>query len=294
MVVKRKKTMYETMKGRRIIITGPTAGIGKEIAIQLAATGADLVLGCRRLERGKQVAEEISKINGVTSSIDVMLLDTSSFESILNFSREYKKRFSSLDILVNNAGVNCAEQPREDSVDGIELTFATNVLGYYLLTRELLDVLKAAAPSRIVNVASTFASDPDLDDVEFKRRPYDGMKAYSQSKACDRLITWAFARRLEKSGVTANAMAPGLVPTSNLFSKMSPETQNMLKQRGGTNPAQGADTAVWLSSNPEVEYINGKFFEQRREIGCEFRNIEHEEKLWDICEGMISQFSPNV
>lgn len=284
----------KNMKGKRVIITGPTSGIGREIATQLSVSGADLVLACRNLERGRRVAEEISKNSGITSIIDVMFLDTSCIQSIFKFSEAYKKQFSNLDVLVNNAGVNRAEQPLEDSVDGIELTFATNVLGYYLLTRELLDMLNAATPSRIVNVASTFASDLDLGDVQFKRRPYNGMKAYSQSKACDRLITWAFARRLEKSGVTANAMAPGLVPTSNLFSKMSSETQNMLKQRGGADPAQGADTAVWLASNTEVEHINGKFFEQRKEIACEFRNNENEEKLWDICEGMINQFSPKV
>jgi len=282
------------VKKKRIVVTGPTSGIGKEIATQLGAFGANLVLGCRDIERGKRAAEEISKNISNKSIIDVMYLDCSSTQSICEFSKQYKKQFSNLDVLVNNAGVNRAEQPREDSVDGIELTFATNVLGYYLLTRELLDMLKAANRSRIVNVASTFASDLDLDDVQFKRRPYDGMKAYAQSKACDRLITWAFARRLEKSGVIANAMAPGLVPNSNLFGKMSPETRNMLKKRGGVDFAQAADTAVWLASDTETEHINGNFFEQRKEIACEFRNIKDEEKLWEICEGMINKNLPNV
>ena len=282
------------VKRKRIVVTGPTSGIGKEIATQLGAFGANLVLGCRDMERGKRVAEEISKNTGNKSIIDVMYLDASSFQSIYEFSKQYKKQFSNLDVLVNNAGVNRAEQPREDSVDGIELTFATNVLGYYLLTRELLAILKAANRSRIVNVASTFASDLDLDDVEFKRRPYDGMKAYAQSKACDRLITWAFARRLEKNGISVNAMAPGLVPNSNLFAKMSPETKNMLTKRGGVDFTQAADTAVWLASDTEAEHINGRFFEQRNEIACEFRNIKDEEKLWDICEGMIMKNLPNV
>lgn len=147
-------------------------------------------------------------------------------------------------------------------------------------------MLKASAPSRIVNVASTFASDLDLDDLQFEHRPYDGMKAYAQSKACDRILTWAFARRLEKSGVTVNAMAPGLVPESNLFRRMSVETRRALRQRGGMSVAQGADTAVWLASDPEIEGVSGRLFEQRKEIACHFRNIEDEEKLWDICGKM--------
>lgn len=279
----------DNVKGKRIVVTGATSGIGKEIAYQLGAFGANLVLGCRNIERGKRVAEEITKNTGNKSMIDVMDLDCSSCQSIREFSKQYKKQFFNLDVLVNNAGVNRAEQPREESVDGIELTFATNVLGYYLLTRELLDILKEANRSRIVNVASTFAGDLDLEDVEFKRRPYDGMKAYAQSKACDRLMTWSFARRLEKSGICVNAMAPGLVPDSNLFAKMSPETRHRLKKRGGVDFTQAADTAVWLASDTETEYITSRFFEQRKEVVCEFRNIKDEEKLWDICDAMIKK-----
>lgn len=274
------------MKGKQVIITGPTSGIGKEIAIQLSAFGADIVLGCRDIVRGRQVAEEIYKNIPHSSSIDVMQIDTSSIASIRQFSQQYRDAYSKLDVLINNAGVNRAEQPRENSVDGIELTFATNVLGYYLLTVEFIEVLKASAPSRIVNVASTFASDLDLNDLQFEHRPYDGMKAYAQSKACDRMLTWAFARQLEKNDVAVNAMAPGLVPESNLFSRMSVETQRALRLRGGTTVAQGADTAVWLASNPGIEGVSGKFFEQRKEIACNFRNAEDEEKLWNICEKM--------
>ena len=274
------------MKGKQVVITGPTSGIGKQIAIQLGGIGADIVLGCRDVIRGKQVAEEIQKKITGKSKIDVMQVDTSSFKSIRHFSQQYRETYSKLDVLINNAGVNRAEQPWGNSVDGIELTFATNVLGYYLLTVELIDVLKSSVPSRIVNVASTFVSDLDLDDLQFEHRPYDGMKAYAQSKACDRMLTWAFARRLKKSGVTVNAMAPGLVPESNLFSKMSIETRRALQQRGTADVIQGADTAVWLASDPEIGMVSGELFEQRKIISCNFKNIENEEKLWNICRKM--------
>lgn len=275
------------MKGKQVVITGPTSGIGKQIAMELGALGAALVLGCRNAESGKRVAEEIIHNATVPPTIDVMQIDTSSIKSICRFARQYHKTYSRLDVLINNAGVNRAELERQDSIDGIELTFATNVLGYYLLTRELLDVLMDSVPSRIVNVASTFASDLDLDDLQFEHRSYDGMKAYAQSKACDRMLTWAYARRLEQSGVTVNAVAPGLVPESNLFSKMSIETRCALQQRGGYSVAQGADTAIWLASSPEIEGVNGKFFEKRKEISCDFRNTEDEEKIWNICEKMV-------
>lgn len=277
------------MKGKKVVLTGPTSGIGKQISIELGAIGASLVLGCRDIERGKQVAEEIRNNKNISSTVDVMKIDTSSIGSIRQFALRYCKTHSKLDVLINNAGVNRAEQPREDSVDGIELTFATNVLGYYLLTQELICALKESAPSRIVNVASTFADDLDLDDLQFEHRPYDGMKAYAQSKACDRLLTWAFARRFKNSGVTVNAMAPGLIPESNLFSKMSVETRRALRQRGRGTVAQGADTAVWLASNSENEGMSGMFFEQRKEVTCKYRNVEDEEKLLTICETLIDQ-----
>ena len=271
---------------KQIIITGPTSGIGKAIALGLGALGAKLVLGCRDMARGEQTAKEISQRTGATD-IEVIPVDTSSRQSIRDFARRYRAKYSRLDVLINNAGMNRGTLPREKSMDGIELTFATNVLGYHLLTRELLDLLKASAPARIVNVASEFASDLDLNDLQFERRPFESRKAYAQSKACDRLLTWALARRLEGSRVTANAMTPGLVAETALFRHAPPELLTQLRQRSDRTAEQGADTAVWLASSAEVEEISGKFFEQRRELPCEFRDQAAEEKLWSICEGLV-------
>src|SRR5690349_23302286 len=111
-----------------------------------------------------------------------MEIDTSSQESIRKFAREFRDQFDHLDLLLNNAGGNRGTLPKINSVDGIELTFATNVLGYFLLTQQLLDLLKQSAPSRIVNVASEYASDLDLDDLQFERRPFESFRAYAQSK----------------------------------------------------------------------------------------------------------------
>lgn len=271
------------MSPKRIIITGPTSGVGKEIAIGLAALGADLVLACRDVEKGKQTARDI-KQRTANKNIVVMPLDTSRQQSIRAFSKKYHAKFDRLDVLINNAAMNRGALPRAVSVDGIELTFATNVLGYYLLTHLLLDLIKASAPARIINVASQFAGDLDLDDLQFERRRFEAAKAYAQSKACDRLLTWALARRLKGSGVTANAMTPGLIVDTGLYRHSPPELVARLRTYSDRTVAHGADTAIWLASSPHVEGISNKFYVDRKIVPCEFRNKATEEKLWRLCE----------
>jgi NAD(P)-dependent dehydrogenase (short-subunit alcohol dehydrogenase family) len=221
-----------------------------------------------------------------------MKIDTSSQKSIREFAREFRRKYRRLDVLINNAAGNRGTLPKVASVDGIELTFATNVLGYFMLTQEMLGLLKKSAPARIVNVASTYASDLDLDDLQFERRKFESFKAYAQSKACNRMLTWAFARRLEGSGVTINAMAPGLIAETGLYRNAPSELVDRLRQYGGGRTSKdGADTATWLASSEDVEGISGKFYEERQVIRCEFRNKKAEEKLWSICEEMIKEAS---
>jgi NAD(P)-dependent dehydrogenase (short-subunit alcohol dehydrogenase family) len=275
----------DSMKGKRVIITGPTSGVGKEIATQLAVLGAELILACRDIQKGNKTASEITR-KADSVKLTVMPIDASSQASIREFAQEFRSKYRRLDVLINNAAINRGMLPKIDSADGIELTFATNVLGYFLLTNELLDMLKRSAPARIINVASTYAQNLDLDDLEFKRRKFESFKAYSQSKACDRLLTWAFARRLKGTGVTVNAMTPSLIASTGLFRHAEPErVKELAKYSGGRTPADGADTAVWLASAPELEGVTNKFYQDREELECEFRNKKAEEKLWSICEG---------
>ena len=278
-----------SMKGKRVLITGPTSGVGKEIAVQLAILNAEVILGCRDVKKGEKVASEITRRTG-SEKLVVMPIDTSSQASIRQFAEEFRHKYRRLDVLINNAAISRGRLPKVNSVDGIELTFATNVLGYFLLTQELLDLLKKSAPARIVNVASSFAGDLDLDDLQFERRRFESAKAYAQSKACDRMLTWAWARRLEGTGVTVNAMTPGLITETGLYRDSEPGLIERLAQySGGRTSAQGADTAVWLASAPELEGVSGKFFEDREELPCEFRNEKAEEKLWRICEELINK-----
>jgi len=272
-----------TMSARTVVITGPTSGIGKEIARGLARLGAPLVLGCRDTAAGERAAAELAREPGA-GPLEVLPVDVASPASIQEFAGRVVAAHPRVHVLVNNAAVSRGTNPWSKSAEGIEITFATNVLGYYRVIQALLPALTAAAPARVVNVASTFASDLDLDDLEFQRRPWDAMKAYAQSKACDRLLTWAWSRRLEGTRVTANAMAPGLIVDTGLYRHTPAEVKDRLRQRSSRTPADGADTAVWLASEPGLEGVSGKLFENRKEIPCSFRGREAEERLWSICE----------
>jgi NAD(P)-dependent dehydrogenase (short-subunit alcohol dehydrogenase family) len=275
------------LAGRTALVTGANTGIGKEIARDLARLNARVLLVCRSEERGRAALDEIVADTGNHRS-ELRVVDVSSRASVLAFAAELRARERELHILVNNAGVWLDE--RRTSVDGVELTWATNVLGTHLMTRELLPLLerggRSGASARIVNVASEMARSLDLGDVELARRGYDGTTAYAQSKAADRVLTWAIARRLEGKPVTANAMHPGWVATEIASRERS--VKNMVVSAAGKvfgrKPAHGADTATWLAASPQVEGASGRFYVDRHVRECRFRDRATEDRLWALCE----------
>ena len=271
--------------GKRVLITGPTSGIGRQIAIELGRLGAHLMLACRDEARGHDVARAIAA-HPKAGDVDVLHVDVSSRQSVEAFAAACVAHHPPIDVLVNNAGTVQGE--RRESVDGIELTFATNVLGYHRVTCGLLDHFTTAGAPRIVVIASAFAGDLDFTDLEFTRRPYDGLLAYRQSKACNRLWSWALARRLQPRGITVNAMTPGWVPDTELSRNLLPEVRRA-RSRPGRTVAQGADTAVWLAASPDVTGVTGRFFADRRDTPCEFSDHDTEERLWRICEDFVSR-----
>ena len=274
----------EWIKNKRVLITGPTSGIGRQIAIDLSTHGAHVTLACRDRARGQDVARAIVAPAG--GGVDIVQVDVSSQRSVEAFVGEFIASRPPIDVLINNAGTIQGE--RRESVDGIEMTFATNVLGYHRVACGLLDHFTTAGTPRIVVVASAFAGDLDLADLEFRRRPYDGLVAYRQSKACDRIWSWALARRLQPRSITVNTMTPGWVPDTELSRNLLPEVRQA-RARPGRTVAQGADTAVWLAASPDVTGVTGRFYADRREAPCEFRSHDTEERLWRICEDFASR-----
>jgi NAD(P)-dependent dehydrogenase (short-subunit alcohol dehydrogenase family) len=273
--------------GKRVLITGPTSGIGEAIAHALGQEGAALVLACRDSAKGERVAADILAAGG-TGDVTVLHVDVASHVSIRQFADAYRARFDRLDVLVHKAGLG--QTRRVETPEGIELVFATNVLGYHRLAVALEDLLLRSAPARQVVVASTFAGNLDLDDVQWTARAYEELAVYAQSKACNRLWSWALARRLADRGVTVNAMAPGFVPQTGLTRNLSPQLRDVYRGRSGRSVQQGADTAVWLAASPAVRGVTGRFYYDRQELPCEFRGRQAEERLWALCES----FSPNT
>ena len=270
---------------RTCLVTGANSGIGKETARGLARLGHRVVLACRDAERGEAARRDIAETTG-NPAVELMIVDLARQASIREFARAFLASHRELHVLVNNAGVWSSR--RREGPDGIEETWAVNVLGYFLVTELLLGRLRESAPARIVNVASKLAGELDLDDVEFRRRPYSGISAYSQSKQADRMLSWALARRLDGTGVTVNAMHPGGVNTP-LFAKgggLMAMAASVVAKAAGKTPEQGADTAVWLAASPEVEGSSGRFWIDRREVLCRFRDAAAEERLWELCASM--------
>ncbi len=256
------------LHGKTCLVTGASNGIGKVTARELARMGARVVMVARNRERAEAARAEIRRASG-SDQIDLLLADLSSQGAIRRLAAEFLATYDALHVLVNNAGA--MHTSRTVTVDGYETTFATNHLGYFLLTQLLLDRIKASAPARIVNVSSRahVGSEIDFDDLNAEHG-YSIAKAYGRSKLANVLFTYELARRLEGSGVTANALHPGVVRTG--FGKNSGGLLGSIVKVGisvvgvfFTIPEKGAETTIHLAASPDVEGVTGKYFVRSRE-----------------------------
>jgi retinol dehydrogenase-13 len=281
------------MKNKVVIITGANKGIGKEAAKQIAKLGAKVYMACRSLDSANQVREEIVKDTG-NQNVFVRHLDLASVDSIINFAEQFKKEESKLDVLINNAGLWTKTKKLTDI--NVEQTFAVNVLGHQLLIKLLLDELKNAAPSRIINTASHYAGGLDIDDINFDKRNYNETLAYKQTKQANRMLTREWARRLEKDNISVYSMTPGFVPSTELFREQNAVGKFLIKVFSlieGRTIQEGADTLVWLASSEKIDGSNGGFFNQRVEEKCKFINPIEEKRMWDKCEEILSKVEIN-
>jgi len=282
------------MKDKVVVITGSNKGIGKEAAKQIAKLGAKVYMACRSLDSANQAKDEIISETG-NANVFVRYMDLASMESVINFADQFKKEESELDVLINNAGLWTKTKKLTDI--GVEQTFAVNVLGHQLLTQLLLDELKNASPSKIINTASHFAGGLDIDDINFEKRNYNETIAYKQTKQSNRMLTREWARRLEKDNISVYSMTPGFVPTTELFREQNVVGKFLLKiftLIEGRTIEEGADTIVWLASSEKINGSNGGFFNQRKEEKCKFNNPEDEKRLWDKCEEFLSVVKEKV
>ncbi|MFH1161278.1 MAG: SDR family NAD(P)-dependent oxidoreductase [bacterium] len=256
---------------RKAISTGAYGAIGKAIAQGLAEHGLAVTLVGRNEAKLQQAVAEIGKRHpGAT--LDFAVVDLSREAEIKAFSETWE---GPLHVLVNNAATT--PRARTETPEGIELQWATNVLGYYWMIRHFLPHLKGQPGARIVNVASYWAGGLNFNDPEFKSRRYNNDEAYRQSKQADRMLSAAFAKTLKAGGITVNACHPG-----DVNSKLS----NELGFGGSESPRQGADTPVWLAVSAEVEGLTGHYYEHREKRSCPFmKDLSGIDRLTRLCEG---------
>ena len=279
------------MRDKTVLVTGATDGIGKETARRLAERGARVFIAGRNAEKGAAAVRDIATNTG-TDQAEFLQADLSVQADVRGLAKAVKQRTNRLDVLVNNAGVIMFR--REETRDGIEMTFGLNHLNYFLLTHELLDLLKASAPARIVSVASIAHRRAmlDFDDLQLSRG-FGAWKAYSRSKLANIMFTYALARRLEGTGVTANCLHPGFVSSHfGQNGRFLARTGMALAMRFGNaiSVAQGAQTSVYLASAPEVTSQSGLYFDEGKAVKSNHASYDRhaQEKLWDISAKMVS------
>jgi NAD(P)-dependent dehydrogenase (short-subunit alcohol dehydrogenase family) len=277
------------MNGQICLVTGANSGIGKETALGLARCGATVVLVCRDPHKGEAARKELQERSG-NIHVDLFIADLSAQQSIRQLAQDFRQKYTQLHVLVNNAG--SVFTGGKVSPDGIEMTLAVNHLASFLLTNLLLDTIEASVPARIVNVSSETQAEGfiDLDDLQGKRK-YHMLRAYAQSKLANVLFTYALARRLEGTGVTANCLHPGRVST-NIWTSALPDWLHFLGviSRLFTIPAeQGALTSIYLANSPEVESVTGKYFEKCQAVPSAKISYDQDiqERLWTISETLI-------
>lgn len=277
------------MQGKTVLVTGANQGIGKATALALAGQGANVVILCRNADKGRAALADIQAASK-GGKAELLVADFASLGDVRRAAAELRARHARLDVLVNNAGLFVPE--RHLTSDGIEETFGVNHLAPFVLTNELLDLLKASGPARIVNVSSEAHRHAKMhwDDLQFAGGGYKGFRAYGQSKLANILFTYELARRLEGTGVTVNALHPGVVASG--FGQTYPGAMSFLVKVAKPfllNNEQGARTSVYLASSPEVEGVTGKYFSKCRPVRSNAVSYDEasQKKLWSLSVEMI-------
>jgi NAD(P)-dependent dehydrogenase (short-subunit alcohol dehydrogenase family) len=267
--------------GATVLVTGATDGLGRHVALELAKKGATVLLHGRSRERCEAVFEEVQRQTGSCRGPRYYLADLSSLSEVRGLAEQILSEHDRLDILVNNAGIIAEE--REETEDGVELTFAVNYLAHFLLTNLLLPLLLGSAPARIVNVASAGQSPVDFRNVMLKRG-YRGMKAYTQSKLAQVMFTFELAERLRGTGVTVNALHPATLMNTKMVRQTFGHASSTVQE--------GTEAVMRLAASPELEGVTGRYFDGTREARADRQAYDAgaRKRLWDLSEKLCRGF----
>ena len=280
------------MQGKVCLVTGSTRGIGRATAEALARAGATVLLHGRDREHGEAVQREIAASTG-NQHIELFVADFSSQAEVKRLAEEIRARHGALHVVINNAA---SFYPRRvTTADGIEATFQVNHLSYFQLTNELLSLITASAPARIVNITSeAHQRVTDPEDWE-SSKSYNGITAYSRSKLANVMFTYDLAHRLEGTGVTVNCVHPGRVKTNLLetgwFKRWWLHWAWGFAQRFLISPEEAARSIVYLAMSPELEGVTGKYFKQS--VPATSSLVSHDAvigaRLWNISLRMTGE-----
>jgi len=278
------------MGNKVFVLTGVTSGIGKALAIDIARTGETLVMVARDADRGQAVLEEI-KSQTQNANLDLQLCDLSVLSSVRNLGEILTSRYEKINVLINNAGVY--KKTRVVTVDGYEEMFAANHLGPFLLTNLLLESLQAAVQAdgsaRILNITAPSTTQLAFDNLQGERN-FNSLNAFGASKMANLLFTMELARRLENTGITVNAIHPGLARSRLLKESIAP--LRFLTWLASSPPQKVSGAILQVATAPEFEKTTGAFFHRAKEIDIPAyaRDQEAQQRLWKISE-MLTDLS---
>jgi NAD(P)-dependent dehydrogenase (short-subunit alcohol dehydrogenase family) len=281
------------MKDKICLITGATDGIGKETARCLGKQNAQLILVGRNPEKGEKVQKKLIAITG-NDQIDIMTADLSNMNAIQKLSVKIHKKYNKLNVLINNAGAFFSK--REITDDGFEKTFALNHLGYFLLTKLLLDLIKKGKDPRIINVASGahIGATLDFDNLQGKN-DYSGWAAYKRSKLMNIMFTYKLAELLKDTPITVNTLHPGFVRTrfGDNNTGIVGIGLNLAKKIGAISIKKGAETSVFLATSPTVKGVSGKYFVKCKpeKSSSSSYNKSDIDRLWRTTDECLSSLS---
>lgn len=272
------------MKDKVVVITGGNSGIGRVTATEIAKLGAQVILVCRNKQKAKAVQEDINALTGL-NNCDLFICDFSSHASIKNFAKKFRIKYNHIDVLINNAGAIIGE--RQINEDGYEMMFATNHLGYFLVTHYLLDLLKASEKGRIVNVASLAHRFTNMrwDDLQAEKF-FNSWIQYGLTKLCNILFNKELAYQLKKNtNITSNCLHPGNINSN--FGKTGNPLMKFLMNNFGfvlTTPEKGAETSIYLAVSPFVQEKTGLYWYRMNPTipSMEAISSENARRLWEI------------